>query len=62
MTLNKEGYTSLLWIFEGFNSYYDDLILLRSGVINLKILYIKLLKAQIDRYLQNPGREIQTVC
>ncbi len=32
--LNKESYTSLLWIFEGFTSYYDDLILLRSGVIN----------------------------
>lgn len=58
--LNKEGYTSLLWIFEGFTSYYDDLILLRSGVIN-QDSYIKLLKAQIDRYLQNPGREIQTV-
>ncbi|MDY6467681.1 M61 family peptidase [Acinetobacter faecalis] len=58
--LNREGYTSLLWIFEGFTSYYDDLILLRSGVIH-QDSYIKLLKAQIDRYLQNPGREIQTV-
>ncbi|NHC04831.1 M61 family metallopeptidase [Acinetobacter sp. 187] len=58
--LNKEGYTSLLWIFEGFTSYYDDLILLRSGVINQES-YIALLKAQIDRYLQNPGRAIQTV-
>ncbi|MFC6051522.1 serine protease [Acinetobacter sp. Ac_877] len=58
--LNREGYTSLLWIFEGFTSYYDDLILLRSGVIN-QDSYIKLLRAQIDRYLQNPGREVQTV-
>lgn len=58
--LNKEGYTSLLWIFEGFTSYYDDLILLRSGVINQES-YIALLKAQIDRYLQNPGRFIQSV-
>ncbi|NHB58275.1 M61 family metallopeptidase [Acinetobacter sp. 194] len=58
--LNKEGYTSLLWIFEGFTSYYDDLILLRSGVIN-QDSYLKLLKAQIDRYLQNPGRALQTV-
>lgn len=58
--LNKEGYTSLLWIFEGFTSYYDDLILLRSGVISQES-YIKLLKAQIDRYLQNPGRAIQPV-
>ena len=58
--LNKEGYTSLLWIFEGFTSYYDDLILLRSGVISQKS-YLELLKAQIDRYLQNPGRLIQSV-
>ena len=58
--LNKEGYTSLLWIFERFTSYYDDLILLRSGVIS-QASYIKLLKTQIDRYLQNPGRFVQSV-
>ncbi|QHH96116.1 M61 family metallopeptidase [Acinetobacter dispersus] len=58
--LHKEAYTSLLWIFEGFTSYYDDLILLRSGVISQKS-YLELLKAQIDRYLQNPGRLIQSV-
>lgn len=58
--LNQEGYTSLLWIFEGFTSYYDDLLLLRSGVID-QAAYLELLEAQIDRYLQNPGRAIQTV-
>ncbi len=58
--LNKESLTSLLWIFEGFTSYYDDLILLRSGVIS-QDSYLKLFKGQIDRYLQNPGRFIQTV-
>lgn len=58
--LNQEGYTSLLWIFEGFTSYYDDLILYRSGVIS-QASYLSLLKGQIDRYLQNPGRFIQSV-
>ena len=58
--LDQEGYTSLLWIFEGFTSYYDDLILYRSGVISQES-YLKLLKSQIDRYLQNPGRFIQSV-
>ncbi|NNP70525.1 PDZ domain-containing protein [Acinetobacter sp. Ac_5812] len=58
--LHQEAYTSLLWIFEGFTSYYDDLILLRSGVISQKS-YLDLLKAQIDRYLQNPGRLVQSV-
>lgn len=58
--LHQESYTSLLWIFEGFTSYYDDLILLRSGVIS-QTSYLKLLKAQMDRYLQNSGRFIQSV-
>ncbi len=31
--LNTEAYTTLLWVFEGWTSYYDDLILLRSGLI-----------------------------
>ena len=58
--LNEEGYTSLLWIFEGFTSYYDDLILARSGVISQDD-YLALLTEQINRYLQNPGRNLQTV-
>ncbi|KAA8735576.1 M61 family metallopeptidase [Acinetobacter qingfengensis] len=58
--LNQEGYTSLLWIFEGFTSYYDDLILARSQVISQED-YLKLLTEQINRYLQNPGRQIQSV-
>lgn len=58
--LNQESYTSLLWIFEGFTSYYDDLILWRSGVISQES-YLTLLTAQINRYLQNNGRFIQTV-
>ncbi len=33
---------------------------LRSGVIS-QASYIKLLKTQIDRYLQNPGRFVQSV-
>ncbi|MGF6412619.1 M61 family metallopeptidase [Paraburkholderia sp. MM5482-R1] len=32
--LGVENYTSMLWLFEGFTSYYDDLILVRSGVIS----------------------------
>ena len=58
--LHQESYTSLLWVFEGITSYYDDLMLYRSGVI-AQDDYFKLLKAQIDRYLQNPGRFVQSV-
>lgn len=58
--LHQEGYTSLLWIFEGFTSYYDDLILYRSGVVD-QAAYLTLLGEQITRYLQNPGRAVQSV-
>jgi predicted metalloprotease with PDZ domain len=30
----RENYTELLWFFEGFTSYYDDLLLLRAGLID----------------------------
>ena len=28
---NQENYTDLLWVMEGFTSYYDELLLLRAG-------------------------------
>lgn len=28
---DEENYTSLLWVMEGFTSYYDELLLLRAG-------------------------------
>ena len=30
----RENYTELLWFFEGFTSYYDDLFLVRTGLID----------------------------
>lgn len=32
--LRAEGYTQLLWVFEGFTSYYAPLLLARSGVFS----------------------------
>lgn len=58
--LHQEDYTTLLWVFEGITSYYDDLMLYRSGVIDHDA-YIDLVKDQINRYLGNPGRQIQSV-
>ncbi|MDD3265660.1 MAG: PDZ domain-containing protein [Burkholderiales bacterium] len=34
--LQEENYTKLLWWFEGVTSYYDDLVMYRSGVIDQK--------------------------
>jgi predicted metalloprotease with PDZ domain len=58
--LNEENFTSLLWIFEGFTSYYDDLLLLRAGSITQQE-YLDLLAKTIDRVHSEPGRLIQSV-
>ncbi len=58
--LQAESYTSLLWLFEGATSYYDDLMLLRSGVIDEEN-YLKLLSQTINRVLQGSGRHKQSV-
>lgn len=60
LDLEREVYTRMLWVFEGFTSYYDDLILYRSGVID-RAAYLELLAEQITRYHQNVGREHQSV-
>jgi predicted metalloprotease with PDZ domain len=56
----SENYTRLLWFFEGFTSYYDDLLLRRCGLIG-DAGYIKLINKTINQVLQTPGREVQAV-
>jgi len=58
--LGAESHTRLLWIFEGFTSYYDDLFLLRSGVID-RPTYLKTLGKQIASVMNMPGRHKQSV-
>jgi predicted metalloprotease with PDZ domain len=55
----KEVYTKDLWIMEGITSYYEDLLLVRAGLITPKQLFAetgKVLKA----HRENPGSRIQT--
>ena len=47
--LGHENYTRLLWAFEGFTAYYDDLTLARAGLLS---------QAQ---YLEALGRTMSTV-
>lgn len=56
----NENYTELLWFFEGFTSYYDDLLLRRAALID-QATYLALLGKTINQVLQTPGREIQSV-
>ena len=58
--LDEESYTEQLWAFEGITSYYDDLILVRSGVLDIKG-YLKLLADNISKIQQTKGREMQTL-
>lgn len=58
--LNEENYTELLWAFEGITSYYDELMLARSGVITPES-YLELLGQNITRVYRGTGRFKQTV-
>jgi predicted metalloprotease with PDZ domain len=56
----QENYTQLLWFFEGFTSYYDDILLRRAGLID-DATYIELLGKTIAQVQQTPGRHVQSV-
>ncbi len=57
---DRENYTGLLWFFEGFTSYYDDLLLRRAGLLD-NAAYLKLLNKTINQVMQTPGRLVQSV-
>ena len=56
----RENYTELLWFFEGFTSYYDDLLLRRAGLIDAD-RYLRLLAKTVSGMLGTPGRQVQSV-
>ncbi|QDF97421.1 peptidase M61 [Azoarcus sp. DD4] len=58
--LSVENYTHLLWAFEGFTSYYDDLALVRSGLLGHEE-YLDLLGKTISNVHRGPGRLKQSV-
>lgn len=58
--LHQENYTELLWVFEGFTSYYDDLLLARAGIISTQE-YLDLLAQTMTRHIKTLGRFKQTV-
>jgi len=57
---SQENYTELLWFFEGFTSYYDDLLLLRAGLLD-DVQYLDLLCKTANQVVQTPGRKVQAV-
>jgi len=58
--LSQESHTELLWVFEGITSYYDDLALVRSGLIPVPE-YLELMGQTITRVIRGQGRRRQSV-
>lgn len=58
--LHAENYTKLLWWFEGITSYYDDLILFKSGLIDKK-RYLGLITDNINSVYKYSGVTKQTL-
>lgn len=58
--LQGETYTRLLWLFEGFTSYYDDLFLVRSGVIDVSA-YLRRIARTVNGVLRGSGRTKQSL-
>lgn len=58
--LSQPDLSRLLWVFEGFTSYYDDLLLLRSTAITQSD-YLRLLAKTITSVARTPGRHKQSV-
>lgn len=58
--LSAESYTQLLWFFEGMTSYYDDLVLVRAGLIDTET-YLGLLSKTLTRVQRGQGRLSQTL-
>lgn len=58
--LSQRNHTRLLWLFEGFTSYYDDLQLFRSKRIDLKT-YLRLVADNWNGILRGPGRQKQSL-
>lgn len=58
--LSAEAYSEDLWAYEGVTSYYDDLMLLRAGLIDAPV-YLDLLAEAATRLQRTPGRTVQTL-
>jgi predicted metalloprotease with PDZ domain len=58
--LARENYTGLLWAFEGITSYYDDLTLVKSGLISPES-YLELVARAATSVMRGSGRLKQSV-
>ena len=58
--LDRRNHTSLLWVFEGITSYYQEIFLLRSGLIGHDA-FLRRLGELLTRVYRVPGRRRQSL-
>jgi predicted metalloprotease with PDZ domain len=56
----KEVYTTLLWVMEGFTSYYDTIVPCRAKLFTPE-KYFKKMAERIQKYEEKPGRKRQSL-
>jgi predicted metalloprotease with PDZ domain len=56
----KENYTEELWIAEGGTSYYDGLILSRTGQYSIEDIYSEISRA-VEENRRRPGNNVQSL-
>ena len=57
---NKENYTELLWLAEGITSYYDELALLRAGLVSQKE-FLGSMAGYINAHENRMGARVATI-
>jgi len=57
---DQENYTTLLWVMEGFTSYYDELLLRRAGYISEQE-YLQKFNSTLNYLEGTEGRKVQPV-
>lgn len=57
---DEENYTTLLWVMEGFTTYYDELLLVRAGYYS-KEDYLRKLQGTINYVEGSTGARVQSV-
>jgi predicted metalloprotease with PDZ domain len=58
--LDRRNHTRQLWVFEGITSYYQEIFLLRSGLVGAAA-YLQRLGEQLTRVYRTPGRFHQSL-
>jgi predicted metalloprotease with PDZ domain len=58
--LDRRVHTRLLWVFEGITSYYQEVFLLRSGVVGTPV-FLQRLGELLTRVHRTPGRTRQSL-